>query len=186
MTLPSRLRFVGFAAGLAAIQLPTAGIAESRDTAIGSAQAEVVEPIRAVPLAELSFGSVAVSKGAEGSVRIAADGSQAQYMNAARLSCDGSAACAPHRAMFEVRGGAGRAYRVTMPAYVIAYGARTGFGLNVTDLIMQSRNSPGTREGGLLNERGRDTFYVGGTLQVPAGTRPDHFRADLPILVSYN
>ena len=186
MSLRLPLRFMGFAAGLVVVQLPTAGSAEPRDTAVGSAQAEVVEPIRAVPLADLSFGSVAVRQGGEGSVRIAPDGSQAQYTNSARLNCDGSAACAPHRAMFEVRGGAGRAYRVTMPTYVTAYGAQTNFGLNVTDLVMQSRNSPGTGEGGLLNERGRDTFYVGGTLQVPVGTRPDHFRADLPILVFYN
>lgn len=175
-------RLAGLAAILTAIQLPSASVAGTT----GHAQAEVVEPIQAIPMAELSFGSVAVGSTGDGAVRVAPDGSRAQYSNAVRSTCNGPASCAPHRAMFAVRGEAGRLYRVMMPKAVIVRGAQTGASLTVDELIMQSRNSPAMRDGGLLNGQGRDQFYVGGTLRVPGNTRPDHFQTSLPILVAYN
>ena len=181
MTVRRSSRLAGLAALLAAFQAPAALFAGT-----GHAQAEIVEPIHAIPLAELSFGSIAIGGAGDGSVRVAPDGSQAQFSSAVRSTCDGSASCTPHRAMFAVRGEAGRMYRVIMPTSVTVRGEQTGARLTVDELIMQSRNSPSMHNGGLLDEQGRDRFYVGGTLRVPVRTRPDHFRTNLPILVAYN
>jgi hypothetical protein len=152
----------------------------------GIAQAEVVKPVRVISLADLSFGSIAVSSNAAGTVRVAADGSPAAYERAARPECTGQAQCAPHRASFDVTGEAGRAYSVALPASVTAIGQRTGAPLLVGALEMYSLNAPSLQSRGLLNESGRDTFFVGGVLQLPAGTRPDLFRAELSVTVSYN
>ncbi|MBI1402874.1 MAG: DUF4402 domain-containing protein [Porphyrobacter sp.] len=158
----------------------------STTAATGRAEAEVVVPITAVSLADLSFGAIVLSASGEGSVTVAADGSAPTYANAARAGCSGRTDCAPHPARFGVTGEPDRSYRVTLPGAIVAYGVRTGVGLPVSGLVMRSLNDPGGAGEGRLDNRGRDTFQVGGTLRVPAGTRPDLFRADLSVIVAYN
>ena len=163
-----------------------AAFAQPGAEASGHAQAEVVVPIRVIPLARLSFGSVVVAPSGESAVELDPDGSPARYRNAAQSNCSGQTDCAPHLASFEVTGEANRSYRINLPEGVTAYGLRTGVGLPVVRLKMRSLNTPDSGLDGRLDNAGRDLFFVGGTLQLPAGTRPDVFRAELPVIVTYN
>lgn len=160
--------------------------AEPGATTGGQAQAEVVQPLRAIPLADLSFGSIALTASQAGSVSVPADGGAVSYTSSVRSACGGDSACAPHPASFEVTGEADRSYRVTLPGNVIATGQLTGTTLAVSDLVMRSLNQPAMDQGGRLGADGSDRFNVGGTLDIPAGTQPDLFRAQLPVLVSYD
>jgi len=51
---------------------------------------------------------------------------------------------------------------------------------------VRSLNEPSQAAQGRLDKAGRDEFHVGGTLRLPSGTRPDLFRADLSVIVTYN
>lgn len=161
-------------------------IAQTNGQAAGRAVAEVVIPVRAVPLSDLSFGAVVIGAAGEGSVAVAADGSAPRYNNATRSRCAGEAQCMPHPAKFEVSGEPGRSYRVSLPRQITAYGVRTGAGLIVGSLDVRSVNAASSQGEGRLDNGGHDNFFVGGVLQVPAGTTPDVFRAELPVIVTYN
>lgn len=171
---------------LAPFALAPVALARPDAQASGQAEAQVVNPLRAVPRTDLSFGSIVVGVAAEGSVEVPTDGSPARYVNTAKAQCANSSDCIPHRAVFDVRGEPGRSYRVALPEQVIAIGTRTGVGLPVSGIMMRSLNSSSAKGEGLLDDAGRDSFFVGGTLRVPAGTRPDVFRADLPVIVTYD
>ena len=163
-----------------------AAFAQNGETTLGRAEAEVVIPIRAVPLSDLSFGSIVVGSAGQGTVEVGPDGSPPRYINTARSLCSGESDCMPHRASFGVSGEPSRSYRVSLPGQIIAYGVRTGASLTVVSLEVRSANAPSAMGEGRLDNAGRDSFFVGGTLQVPAGTRPDVFRAELPVIVTYN
>jgi len=179
-------RTAAWLAPLAPFALAPAALAQPNAQASGRATAQVVTPLRAVPRTDLSFGSLVVGVAAAGSVEVPADGSPARYVNTAKARCASGADCAPHRALFDVWGEPERSYRVALPEQVTAIGTRTGVGLPVGRIVMRSRNSSSPAGGGQLDNDGRDSFFVGGTLQVPAGTRPDTFRADLPVIVTYD
>lgn len=168
------------------ITIGSTAFAQPESQSSGRVQAEVVTPIRVVPLSNLSFGSIVVGSSGEGAVEVAPDGSPARYFNAARPRCSGESDCMPHRASFEVSGEPGRSYRVSWPQQIIAYGLRSGVGLPVTRLEVRSVNASSTSSEKRLDNAGRDRFFVGGTLRVPAGTHTDVFRAELPVIVSYN
>ena len=139
-----------------------------------------------IPLAAVSFGSLSVRAGQSGLVALPAGGGAADYSGGAFAQCAGALACLPHRATFIVKGEANRLYRIDLPSSILVRGERTGTTLTVTGLETVSRNHPGIAHGGQLDGAGEDYSHVGGTLEVPAGTPPDRFRADLSVTVSYN
>jgi len=159
--------------------------AQNTAYASGRAEAEVVIPLRAVPLSVLSFGSIVVGSAGRGTVEVAPDGSQPRYTNTARSPCSTGADCMPHRASFGVFGEPNRSYRVSLPPQITAYGVRTDVSLTVVGLEARSAHAPSVAGGGRLDKAGRDSFFVGGTLQVPAQTPPDVFRAEVPVIVTY-
>lgn len=179
----------GFAA-FAMLAAAQAGHAQSGPQAgaqaIGRAEAEVIVPIRAVPVSDLSFGLIVVGTAGDGTVEVAPDGSPPRYTSAARSTCSGEAGCAAHPARFDVAGEPRRSYRIVLPDQIRARGTRTGASLAVVAIRVRSVNAGTALAEGVLDEAGQDSFFVGGTLQVPAGTRPDVFRADLPVIVTYN
>lgn len=68
----------------------------------------------------------------------------------------------------------------------MAIGRRTGYPLTVSQMTFSSTNGSTALGGGQLDQEGEDIFFVGGTLQLPAGTPADLYQADLPVSVSYN
>ena len=164
----------------------TAAEAQPGGQAAGRAEAEVVVPINVVQLSDLSFGSIAANGFGEASVKVAANGSPPRYVHTARPGCSGQSECLPHRASFGVSGEANRDYRVAVPSAVMAVGVRTGVGLPVVDIEVRGQNGSSATGGGRLDNAGRDTLFVGGTLRVPGGTRPDIFRAEFSVIVTYD
>ena len=187
-------RISGAAFGRAGIRLlpvamfafAQAGLAQSGSQAMGQAEAEVIVPIRAAPIADRSFGLIVLGPAGSGTVEVAADRSPPRYTKAARTTFSGEAGCMAHRAQFDVAGEPNRSYRVTLPEQISARGIATGASLPVIRIAVRSMNAASAMSEGQLDQSGQDSFFIGGTLQVPAGTRQDVFRADLPVIVTYN
>lgn len=170
---------------IGAAALPSAAAADT-STAAGQASATVVEPLRTVPLDDLSFGTLTVGVATGGEVQVSAAGSSASYSGTAAPSCGLAMQCSPHAARFAVSGEANRSYRVQLPVLVQARGARTGQLLDVSRLVVRSQNRAVAHPRGLLDSEGGDEFTIGGRLTVPAATRPDTFRAEIAVSVSYD
>jgi len=175
---------IGAACGLA---YPAGAQPGQTGTAQGWATASVIDPLRAVQEQDLSFGAVTSRPATSGAVTVDPSGGPASFQGGAQAACPGTAAtiCTAHPARFAVSGEALRTYTIDLPDQIVAQGQRTGTGLVVGNLISRSRNRPELDRGGALDIYGKDSFTVGGTLAVPAGTRSDIFRADLPVLVQY-
>lgn len=150
---------------------------------MGEATALVVEPIRVEPLADLSFGCIAVA--GSGTVAIDARSGAARPFGGIRL-LEGAPGCASHPALFAISGEATRSYRFTVDPDVIAvHVAQPEVTLAVRGLHGVGGN-PAEGEGiGTLDGAGRDRLRVGGTLLVPAGTRAGHYKARVKVTVAY-
>ncbi|MCB2067421.1 MAG: DUF4402 domain-containing protein [Erythrobacter sp.] len=154
--------------------------------AAGHASASVIEPISVVPLRDLSFGALTVGRQTGGTVAISAQTATASYNGTVMPVCTGSDGCAGHPALVAILGEAGRAYRVQLPAMVIAEGQATGQRLEVTSLVLVSRNRGLSGRRGRLDQEGSDLLTIGGVLAVPAATWPDRFHAEISISVAYD
>lgn len=160
-------------------------------TAQGLAQAVIAEPIVAVSLNDLDFGSLTSSRTASGSITVNADGG-ATYSGGAAPACGGGGTCAGIApARFLVSGEAGRSYTVSAPAAISASGTLIGGGsapaLAIDALTVHLDSRAGSVGSiGQLDEKGEDRIAVGGRLIVPAGTAPAHYRSTLTIMVTYS
>ena len=188
--MTSRYRAVSqsaLVAGLAVvIAMPGVCVAGPKATEAGRASATVVEPIRAAPLQDLSFGSVTLRTAEGGSVEIYPDGSAPQYRDGSGPACPPESQCAARRGSFEFRGEPNRTYRLELPDLLEVRGIVTGATLLVGGITTRSDSGSGQPGTGQLDTAGRDILFVGGRLELPAGTAADRFRANLPITVSYD
>ena len=174
-------------AALALALLPTT-VQARPDTATGRATATVVAPLHAVAVRDLDFGTVAVAVAQGGSVVVApGGGANAQYGGSARQACLSGPDCSvPHPALFHVHGEAGRDYRIAIPATVQARpDSGAGAALAVDQLTVRSASRPGMGAQGRLDPQGADSFEIGGTIRIPAGAEPAHYRAQVEVLVTY-
>jgi len=160
-------------------------------TAQGQAEAVVVEPIVAVALNDLDFGSLTASPTASGSVTVDPGGGTS-YAGGAAPACPGGSCAGIAPARFAVRGEASRSYRVNAPAAITATGTLIGSGANAPDLSIDALSvhldsHAGTDTTlGQLDAKGQDRIAIGGRLNVPAGTAAAHYRATLTIMVTYS
>ena len=158
------------AACLLLAALPATLSAQPGETARGSAQAQVVQPLSIEPTGDLRFGSIAVAAGRGGSVAVDPRTGGTAYAGAAGPVCADGAGCGAAPASFVIRGGSGRQYRLTLPDTVTARSADApGVRLTVDALTAYSTNRTQIGRGGVLDANGRDRLQVGGTLRIPAG-----------------
>ena len=136
--------------------------------------------------ADLDFGAIVSDRTQGGTVTIAPDGSGAAYAGGAS-AVPGHAPA--HAAAFAVSGEAGRAYNVSAPDTLTITGEALGGGaaasLSISALSVRTTNRPASGPAGLLGADGTDSFEVGGTLILPAAATPAHYRASLPVIVTY-
>lgn len=151
----------------------------------GRAVARIVAPLKVIPLAELHFGSLVVGAQDGGTVTVRPDGGATVYSGSARSGCALGVRCGAHPGWFRVEGEPARQYRITLPPTVMARGLALPVLLEVRQLELLSRELGSSTGLGQLDERGHDQFLVGGTLEVPAGTAADIFRAELTLTVAY-
>lgn len=184
---PIPVRFVA-ACGIALAAHTSPLVAQTgAGSAQGLASAEIVEPISVVSLADLSFGGIAASPSENGEVTIAAESGVAEYTGGARAACLAAAGCHTGAAVFALRGEPGRDYALTLPDGAVALPQDgSGRGLPVSSLTAWSRNLAMGGPSGRLDETGDDEVRIGGTLDIPAGTAPGTYAAELHIVVSYS
>jgi len=165
---------------------PAAHAAGTTAVAFGVAGATIVQPISVTQTADLDFGAIVGDRQQGGSVTIAPDGSGAAYAGGAS-AVPGYAPA--HAAGFAVSGEAGRAYTISAPATLTITGEMLSGGaapsLTIAALRVRTASRPASGPAGLLGADGRDSFAVGGTLVLPAAATPAHYRASLPVIVTY-
>lgn len=182
-----RLPISGAALFVATMASPAdAAAAGTSSTATGLATATVIAPLAVVPRADLDFGVLSSDAGAGGTATIAPYATSLSVSGSTRAQCDASACIAPHAARFEVIGEAGRSYLVALPRAVsIVPASHPGEPLRVTGFVLMTEHRVGIDGAGRLDESGQDGFEVGATVIVPPSTPAGHYRANLPIIVSY-
>ena len=150
----------------------------------GSAIASVVEPVRVEAVSDLDFGCIAVS--GDGSVRVSALTGIGTYLGGVTRFDSGNA-CLTGAAEFRVTGQQGREYRIAIDPNAEARKIDDpAISLAVTRLAGVSANQPDMADAGRLDDDGRDTLRVGGTLEVSADTAPGRYVAKIAVTVSYN
>jgi len=170
----------GLAAGPAQAQ-------EQRETNTlsGRASASVVQPLRVAAVEDLSFGTVMLQRGQGGEIIISETGSETTYTGALHPICRSGSSCAAHRARFAVSGQNNRDYGIGLPLRLPVTGHTTGTHLSIDRLSAASAASPSLGVAGRTDDAGHDSFSVGGSLQVPAGSKADQYRGDLTVTVFY-
>jgi hypothetical protein len=169
-------------------------------TANGMASATIVEPIAVTSVVDLDFGNVASDgdQAGPGSVMLGGEGA-ARYEGRARAVCDLGDCPAPHSAGFTVAGEAGRAYTITAPMFLtIAPRAIVGpedalsvMGtmpqmVLVDSIAVRTASRPDDGPSGQLDGAGRDSFEIGGRLQLPAGLPPARYVTVIKVVVAYS
>ncbi len=173
------------AAWLAAAQPALAGPGQEQ-SATGVAVAEIVAPLTVTAITDLDFGGVALQTGNSGSMTLDPVSGSASYIGVGPIAC-GEAACMPQPAQFEINGIAGRQYRIVLPESAVAnLVGGGGSPLQVSAITSASANLPGGIDRGLLGGDGNDLLTVGGTLDIPSGTAPGHYAAQITLVVSYD
>ncbi|MCB2066609.1 MAG: DUF4402 domain-containing protein [Erythrobacter sp.] len=172
---------------LVAALIPGEGFAQSASAlATGRASANVIEPMSVVSLRDLSFGALTVGRQTGGAVAISAQTAAASYDGTVIPACTGADGCDGHTALVAISGEAGRTCRVQVPTAMIAEGQETGQRLEVASRAHFSRNRGTTGPRGRLDQEGSDIVSIGGSLAVPAATRPDRFRAEINLSFAYD
>ena len=174
-------------ASTAALSAPLLAAPGSEGTAVGTASAEVIAPLKLETLEPLEFGTIAVAPNAGGSITVPPSTSPAAFSGALSASCSAAAFCRAQPAKFGVTGAPGRYYRIEYPFEARAQAVRgSAPPLAVTQISVASESLGGGNARGLLGPDGTDGFRIGGTLIVPGGTPAGTYRATLDVVVSYD
>lgn len=153
----------------------------------GSASAMIIEPITVRALEDLRFGTLAVgASGSGGTIRVDPATGAVTYGGDLRGVC-GTAGCTARPARFGVSGEAGRRYRITAPASATAFAVGgNGASLPVSAITVDAASPPASSDIGTLDESGRDSFRLGGTLAVAPDSQPGIYRAAIAVVVGYD
>lgn len=193
---PAAVVFAGLFAGVCAALVPASALAGSGAvaTATGEASASVLQPLTVTRVSDLDFGAVFAARQVAGTVTVGPDSAVA-YGGGAGAACVSGACARPHASRFAVTGEPDRAYTISAPARLTATGTAPGGSapgqpeslppLLIESIAVRTASRPGAGANGLLDSAGNDFFDVGGRLLVPAGAPSGHYRADLPVVVSY-
>lgn len=156
-------------------------------TSFGASRAAIIKPISVTALDDLEFGGIAVGSNQGGSVTVLPETGPAEYQGAAAPVCTGAGGCTANPALFHVTGERGRGYTIAVPQTVHAeLVGGGGPSLPVSDLTSRSRNLPDGHFRGVLDSGGSDEIRIGGTLAVPAATKPGKYRAEVSLVVNYD
>lgn len=173
-------------AAIAGLTAPAGASDRAGADASGIAAAAIIQPITVAALEDLSFGTVAIGPAAGGTITVDPHTGSVAYAGAVDGVCT-HGDCPARPAVFGVSGEPGRRYRIGAPtASSAAPVSGHGPSLPVSDLTVAVASLPGDAPVGLLDAGGRDSFRMGGTLQLPAGTAAGLYRAELSVVVSYD
>jgi hypothetical protein len=152
---------------LASFAAATAANAQSVD---GGAGANIVAPLEISSVTDLYFGTIAASTTASDTVVVLADGSRQCGPALTCLTEDHTAAA------FAVTGAADATYTITLPREIKI--------VNDNGTEMRVSDFNGSKTGGQLLS-GKDTFTVGGTLDVGARQEAGKYAGSFTVAVEY-
>ena len=182
-----RAILLGFGTLGLALAGSTGAWARDAATTSGRASVTVAEPIAIQTIEALQFGVIAVSESGGGAITVDPDSGSSSFSGSLASACPSASGCSARPALFGVTGSAGRYYRVDAPASAVAqHESGAGAPLAVSAITLSGTGSSPDASRRLLDEGGRDSFRIGGTLSVPAGTQPGIYRAELTVVVSYD
>lgn len=191
MTLARRL-FLALAApaALAATATPACAAGISATT-IGQASATLIAPLSVTQIADLDFGVIVANRDSAGTVALAPDTTPAQFGGGAHAGCEPALGCpVAHAAQFAVTGEAGRNYTIAAPSSIAITGEAVAGGqaqtLTISAITLRSASRPANGASGQLDAAGRDSFWLGGTLGVPANLPAARYRVSLQVIVTYS
>jgi len=175
---------------LGVLAAPQAAQAASNTaTATGIALATIIQPITVQMRANLDFGMVASAVSGSGTVIISPATGSASYAGSAAPACAAAPCPKPHPAQFAVRGEAGRAYTIALPASVtLTNSPQSGdsTALTVNMLTVRTHSRPAAGNAGLLDAAGADSFELGGTLILTPGLPSARYQVSVPVMVTYS
>lgn len=175
----SRKLLIAGAAALASMAVASTAAAQASADGTGTASVKIITKIQIAPLADLRFGTV-VPTAAAGTVTIGTTDDTA--------STDGNAtvlgSSTTGRAKFEVTGEKGQTYTLTLPTSDLVFDNTNAPGLKVTSWTSDLATTTGA---GLIDaSTGKQDFFVGGTLDVPANAPANSYSGTFTVTVAYN
>ena len=142
-----------------------------------TAKAQIVTSIDVTNARALDFGTIAANASA-GSVVVAATEAATATSAVYTLSAGTSSS-----AQFDVTGSANATYTVTIPSSPLTL--TPSLGSNTTVITVDPFTSSITNDG-VLSSTGAQTFYVGGTLNIPVNAVADSYSNTFSVTVAYN
>jgi len=158
------------------VAIPVSVFAQFSANDDGTAKARIVTAISLTNVGELDFGSILQSTTA-GTVTVAP--TAAGTVTTALQVGSGSA----QSAEFTVSGSPNATYTISLPNSELTLDPTLPS--NTTEIKVNPFTSS-VDLGGVLDEYGSQTIYVGGTLNVPANPTADRYSAEFNVTVAYN
>ncbi|CAM4174768.1 DUF4402 domain-containing protein [Flavobacterium weaverense] len=153
-------------------------IANAQSSATASATATIVTPISITNTADMSFGMIAVN-GSAGTVILSSDGGTIE----SGVTLQTGALSTPAKAAgFDVAGTANYGYSITIPTGDVTLTNP----LNSSTMTISRFTSSLVGGKSTLNDLGKSSFTVGGTLNVAAGQVAGVYKNDKAITVTVN
>lgn len=156
-------------------------------SATGRSQATIVEPIAVKAVAPLEFGVIAVGPTQGGTITVDPHTGSSSFTGSLAPACPAGSGCFARPGVFAVTGEPTRFYRIAAPTSATA--RRNGGGasdLTVESIRLWAGSTAADGDRGRLDNSGRGTFTVGGTLAIPPATRPGIYSAEVAVVVSYD
>lgn len=172
--------FMGLLALAAWSHAPACLAQRAQAASSASVSSAVIRPISVKRVAELSFGRLTYAgRGNDGVVIIPARPPSTRVASGVSLLPKGGETVLVR----ELVGEPNRVYRVTVPSFVPT---RSG-SLRVTSFTVWSatRQDITASRLGSFSANGTDTLRLGGTLNVPKGTREGIYDATVPVTIAY-
>jgi spore coat protein U-like protein len=159
------------------VAIPVSVFAKFTANDDGTARARVVTTIAISNVDDLDFGSILQSATA-GTVVVAPDatGSVTSALSVGVGSTES--------AEFTVTGSPNATYSITLPSAALTL--TPALGATNTTVITVNPFTSSIDLGGVLDDGGEQTIYVGGTLNVPANPTADSYSGAFNVTVAYN
>ena len=165
---------------LIALTIAVSSIASAQETATATISGTVITPISVLGAGNMKFGNISVSS-IGGTVVLAPEGGRTESTGVTLTDTEGSVAAAS----FTVTGEASYTYSITLPSTLELTNIETGGEKMVVNAF---KSTPTKSSGGTLDNGGRQTVFVGATLNVKGSQAIGTYKNDngFSVTVNYN
>jgi len=162
---------------------PVSLFAQFSGNASSRAKAQIVTAISVDNDRPLDFGTILKTASGDGGTVVVAGTDNAFAVVGLGSFTLGTGTSSSAR--FAVGGSPNATYTVTIPSDVLTLAPALGASTNTTVVTVDPFTSS-IEEDGVLSDVGTQSFYVGGTLIIPADAVADYYSASFDVTVAYN